>query len=181
MAFPSKLLHDGEKVVVDVRAHWTGFARAAVVLAAALVGLSALAGADAPELLQLLAAVATLVALGRFVLAYARWASTTLAVTDERLVHRHGVLSKEIVEIPLDRVSAVACRRSVLGRLLRYGDLVVDSGGDDRHRRQRFGPIPRPEAVLHALSRLLRPATLAPEERPSRRSSGASNEEVWEG
>lgn len=121
------------------------------MLVAALGVLGALAAAAAPELAQLLAAGATLVALVRFSVSYSRWASTNLVLTDDRLLHRRGLLVKESLEIPLDRVHAVRHRRTVLGRLLRYGELVVETG-DDRHR---FHPVPRPVAVHHEISRQL--------------------------
>ncbi|MBW3573637.1 MAG: PH domain-containing protein [Actinobacteria bacterium] len=144
MAFPSRLLHDGEELIVDVRLHWSHFAGPAGGLAAMLALLVTLSVGSAPELLQLLAAMATLVALARFVVRYARWASTHVVLTDRRVVHRHGVVAKEGVEIPLDHVHAVSYRRPLMGRLLRYGDLVVRSGG--RHGE-----------VLHRIPRISRP------------------------
>ncbi len=155
MAFPPRLLHDGEETVVDVRPHWTSFSGAALSLVGALAVLNALSAAEAHDLLQLLSAGATLVALARFVARYLRWASTSFVVTDQRLVHRAGVLTKEIVEIPLDRVQAVRFRRSVLGRLLGYGDLLVESGGERGDHRHPVARLPDPVAVQREISRQL--------------------------
>lgn len=155
MAFPARLLREGEEVVIDLRPHWTLFAPAASVLAAALATLVALAAVAAPEVLQVLAAVTTLLALARFVVGYSRWASTNLVVTAERLIHRRGVWAKEGVEIPLHRVHAVRCRRSVLGRVLRYGEVVVEAGTEHGANRHGFGPVPRPVAVQREISRLV--------------------------
>lgn len=155
MGFPRRLLHDGEETLVELRPHWTSFAGSALVLVAALVALNALAAATAPDLLQLLAAAGTLVALARFVVRYVRWASTTFVLTDQRLVHRHGVLSRETLEIPLDRLHAVRYRRSALGRLLRYGDVVVESGGEQGDHRHEIPRLPRPVFVQREISRRL--------------------------
>ena len=155
MAFPPRLLHAGEETVVDVRPHWTSFAGPALVLVGALAVLNALSAAGAHDLLQLLAAAATLVALARFVVRYVRWATTSFVVTDQRLVQREGVLAKETVEIPLDRVDAVRLRRSVLGRLLGYGDLMVESGGERGERRHPVARLPDPVAVQREISRQL--------------------------
>jgi uncharacterized membrane protein YdbT with pleckstrin-like domain len=151
MAFPSRLLNQGEEMILDLRPHWSFFALPAIVLVVALGGLLALSAAGWPEWLQVVAAVATLVALVRFVLRYARWASTNFVVTSDRLIHRRGVIAKEGIEIPLERVNTVFFRQSVLERVLRCGDLVIESGGE--RGRQAFSDIPRPSLVQNEIYR----------------------------
>ncbi|MBA3956391.1 MAG: PH domain-containing protein, partial [Acidimicrobiia bacterium] len=145
MAFPSRLLNQGEEMILDLRPHWSFFALPAIVLVVALGVLLALSAAGWPEWLQVGAAVATLAALVRFVLRYARWASTNFVITSDRLIHRRGVIAKEGIEIPLERVNTVFFRQSVLERVLRCGDLVIESGGE--RGRQAFSDIPRPSLV----------------------------------
>lgn len=149
MAFPSRLLNDGEEIVLDLRPHWSFFALPALSLGAAMSVLVALSTAKWPEWLQVVAAVATLVALGRFVVRYARWATTNFVVTSDRLIHRKGLVAKEGIEIPLERVNTVFFRQSVLERVLRCGDLVIESGGE--RGRQAFGDIPRPSSVQNEI------------------------------
>ncbi|HEV2071211.1 MAG TPA: PH domain-containing protein [Acidimicrobiales bacterium] len=149
MAFPSRLLNDGEEIVLDLRPHWSFFALSAIALAAS-VGLSiALSAAGWHEWLQMLAAVVTLAALVCFVVRYARWATTNFVVTSDRLIHRKGIVAKEGIEIPLERVNTVFFRQSVLERVLRCGDLVIESGGE--RGRQAFSDIPRPSSVQNAI------------------------------
>lgn len=155
MAFPARLLHDGEEVVLDARLHWTRFAGPAAVLAAMLALLVALAAIGAPEVLQVAAGAVTLVALARFVVGYVRWASTSVVLTDRRLIHRQGVVAKEDVEIPLHRVHSVCYRRPLLGQLLRYGDLVVYLGGGQDVQHHRIERIARPVVVQREISRQL--------------------------
>ncbi|CAN5857319.1 hypothetical protein BH23ACT1_BH23ACT1_00390 [soil metagenome] len=151
MAFPSRLLNQGEEMILDLRPHWSFFALPAIVLVVALGGLLALSAAGWPEWLQVVTAVATLVALVRFVLRYARWASTNFVITSDRLIHRRGVIAKEGIEIPLERVNTVFFRQSVLERVLRCGDLVIESGGE--RGRQAFSDIPRPSLVQNKIYR----------------------------
>ena len=141
--------------MVDVRLHWSHFAGPAAGLAAMLALIVALAAASAPELLQLLAATATLVALARFVVRYARWASTNVVLTDQRVVHRHGVVVKEGVEIPLDHVHAVSYRRPLMGQILGYGDLVVRSSGGHGELLHRIPRISRPVLVQRQITEQL--------------------------
>lgn len=151
MAFPARLLNQGERKVLDLRPHWSSFAVPAIVLASALGVLVALSASSGPEWLQVVAAVATLVALARFALRYARWASTNFVVTSDRLIHRKGIVAKEGIEIPLERVNTVFFRQSVLERVLRCGDLVIESGGE--RGRQAFSDIPRPSQVQNEVYR----------------------------
>lgn len=149
MAFPRRLLHDGEEVVLDLRPHWSSLGAPSVGLIAALSSLVTLAALPAPEWLQLLAGALTLVALARFVLRYLRWAGTSFLVTTDRLVHRRGMLAKEGMEIPLEGVNTVLFRQSLRERLMRCGDLVIDSGGEGG--RQSFSDIPHPSRVQAAI------------------------------
>ena len=38
---------------------------------------------------------------------YLKWVTTNFVVTTDRLIYRHGVLSKHGIEIPLERVNTV--------------------------------------------------------------------------
>lgn len=145
MAFPSRLLNDGEEIILDLRPHWSFFALPAIALAVSVSLLIALSSASWHEWLQILAAVLTLMALVRFVVRYARWATTNFVVTSDRLIHRKGIVAKEGIEIPLERVNTVFFRQSVVERVLRCGDLVIESGGE--RGRQAFSDIPRPSSV----------------------------------
>lgn len=147
MAFPRRLLHDGEELVVDLRPHWSFFAVPALLLGASVVGLTLLGGTEVPEAVLLLMSAVTLVALGGFVVRYLRWATTNFVVTTERIVHRSGVMAKQATEIPLERVNTMFSRQSVIERLLRCGDLVIESGGG--RGRQSFNDIPHPSRVQH--------------------------------
>ncbi len=151
MGFPRRLLNDGEDVVLDLRPHWSFFALPALVLAGALSLLVTLASIEAHELLQVAVAVLTLVALVRFVLRYARWATTNFVVTTDRLIHRNGVVAKEGIEIPLERVNTVFFRQRMVERMLRCGDLVIESGGEQG--RQSFTDIPHPSGVQNEIHR----------------------------
>ncbi|CAN5265813.1 PH domain-containing protein [soil metagenome] len=149
MAFPARLLNDEEEIVLDLRPHWSVFAFPALALAAAVVILVSMSLAGWPEWIQAVVAALTLVALAGFVMRYARWATTNFVVTTDRLIHRQGVVAKEGIEIPLERVNTVFFRQSFPERLLRSGDLVIESGGE--RGRQSFSNIPRPSLVQNEI------------------------------
>lgn len=144
-------MNPGEEVVLDLRPHWRFFLRPALLLLLAIAGFVGGAVLDLPEAAQVALAAVTLVALCWFVVRYARWATTSFVVTTDRLIHRSGVLAKRGIEIPLENVQTVFSSQSLLERLLRCGDLVIESGGE--RGRQAFSDISRPSLVQDEVHR----------------------------
>jgi hypothetical protein len=68
-------------------------------------------------------------------------------VTDRRALLIAGGLSRRVAVVPLDSVEEVEVRMSALGRMLRYGGLVVSAGG---RRGLLFGlrRLPDPDLVF---------------------------------
>lgn len=137
--------------MLDLRPHWRFFLGPASLLVLALSGFVAGAVLDLPEGVQVALAGVTLGALCWFAGRYARWATTSFVVTTDRLVHRSGVLGRRGIEIPLESVQTVFFSQSLLERLLRCGDLVIESGGE--RGRQAFSDISRPSSVQNEIHR----------------------------
>ena len=144
-------MNPGEEVVLDLRPHWRFFLRPALLLVLAIAGFVVGAVLDLPEGVQVALAAVTLAALCWFVVRYARWATTSFVVTTDRLIHRSGVLATRGIEIPLENVQTVFSSQSLLERLLRCGDLVIESGGE--RGRQAFSDISRPSLVQNEIHR----------------------------
>ena len=154
MPFPRRLLNDNEVVVLDLRPHWWVLVGSAALLAAALalaVGVSAGVPGTAHDVVLIASLIVVLLALGRFVRRYARWATTNMVVTTERLILRAGVLGKTGREIPLERINDIAYRQRLFERLIGAGDLLVESGGERGQEILRM--VPRPMRVQQAIYR----------------------------
>jgi uncharacterized membrane protein YdbT with pleckstrin-like domain len=151
MSFPHRLLNEGEELVLDIRPHWWFFAKQAALLVVVLAGLVALAAFGAADPLVVAAAVAAVLALLWLIGRYAKWATTNFVVTSDRLILRSGVVSKKGIEIPLERVNTVFFNQTILERVLRSGDLVIESGGEQG--AQRVEDIPRPSRVQNEIHR----------------------------
>jgi uncharacterized membrane protein YdbT with pleckstrin-like domain len=145
VAFPRRLLNEGEEVLLDLRPHWAFFLGRAAVLVLTVAALVAAAAVGAHDLVLLALGVVVLVALARLVARYARWTTSEFVVTTDRLILRAGVVSKRGIEIPLERVNTVFFSQRLKERLLGYGDLVVESGGE--RGRQVISDVPHPERV----------------------------------
>lgn len=149
MPFPKKLLHDEEELVLDLHPHWWYLApQLAALLASVVVGGVVMATTDAAWA-QIPAGVLILVCLVWFGARYARWVTTHFVVTTDRLIYRHGVLTKHGIEIPLDRVNTVFFRQSLFERLIGSGDLVIESASETG--RQAFSDVRRPNAVQNEI------------------------------
>ncbi len=57
--------------------------------------------------------------------------TTELAVTNRRVVAKTGVISRNTVELNLNKVESVSVHQSMLGRLFGYGSIVVKGTGGD--------------------------------------------------
>lgn len=153
MPFPRKLLNEGEDVVLDLHPHWWFFAKELVgLLCAVVVGvLVAVWNPDgAPGTASgVVVALLILAFLILFASRYAQWITTNFVVTTDRLIYRHGVLAKHGIEIPLERVNTVFFGQSIFERILRTGDLVIESAGEGG--RQAFSNVRHPSAVQNEI------------------------------
>jgi uncharacterized membrane protein YdbT with pleckstrin-like domain len=145
------MLQDGEEVMLDLRPHWAAIFPAAAALAVAIaVGVVVLVVTDIPAV-RIVIAVGVLLALANFGLRYLTWTTTNFVVTTERLISRSGFLSRRATQIPLEKVNSVDFSQSAFERLLRSGDLLIESGADQG--TQRFSNVRRPLAVQQEINR----------------------------
>jgi uncharacterized membrane protein YdbT with pleckstrin-like domain len=149
--FPRKLLNEGEEVVLDLRPHWAYFfGPALAIIAAVVLGVMALAN-DWADWGRIAIGLGLLVSLGWLAGRFVRWASTNFVVTTDRLIYRHGVLSKQGIEIPLERVNTVFFKQRLIERLFGAGDLIIESAGE--RGEQHFYNIRRPSLVQNEIYR----------------------------
>lgn len=150
MGFPTRLLLEDEKIVLDLRQHWWYFAgpAAAGVPVLAVVGFLGTRDQDALKYLGLALFAVWALWLGARL---ASWATTHFVITTERLIFRSGLLSKHGRDVPLDRINDIASNQSLLERLLRSGDLLIESAGE--RGQQTFSNIRRPDAVQQEIHR----------------------------
>ena len=150
MPFPKKLLNDGEKVVLDLHPHWWFFAPHIAALVGSLaLGVVVLAVGDLPGAVGAVVALLVLACLVVFVVRYSQWITINFVVTTDRLIYRHGVIAKHGIEIPLERVNTVFFSQSIFERILRTGDLVIESAGE--RGQQSFSNVRNPSAVQNEI------------------------------
>jgi uncharacterized membrane protein YdbT with pleckstrin-like domain len=157
VAFPSKLLNEGEHVVVSTRTHVKALIipglGVLVALAVALFLDRAVDNAAASLVVWVLfLAVVLWFVVGPFL----RWLTTTYTFTNRRFIKRSGFIAKEGRTIPLNRISGVDFEIGVIDRIFGCGTLVVSDASTDGS--VELSDIPRVEQVQlqvsHELHRL---------------------------
>jgi uncharacterized membrane protein YdbT with pleckstrin-like domain len=147
--FSSKLLNEGEDVVLDLHPHWVYFIKSGLLLLLTLaLGIFMLAKGWEGATLGF-SGVLVLIALGWAILTYLEWVTTNFVITTDRLIYRHGVLAKHGIEIPLDRVNTVFFSQGIIERMVGSGDLVIESAGE--MGRQNFSNVRKPSAVQNEI------------------------------
>jgi membrane protein YdbS with pleckstrin-like domain len=149
MPFPARLLTDGEEVVVDVRPHWWYLAGPVLVLGLVIIGAISAAALAAPSWLDWVAIAALALAVVWLVGRYIRWASTSLVVTNHRLISRTGVFVRTSREIPLPALTDISYRQTLLERVIGAGDVLLESAGRQGH--EVFPDLPRPARIQQAI------------------------------
>jgi uncharacterized membrane protein YdbT with pleckstrin-like domain len=150
--FSSKLLNEDEDLVLDLHPHWMYFVKSALAFVAAVaLGVLLLTWNDAPSVLGIPSGGLILIALVWLGWTYLKWVTTNYVITTDRLIYRHGVLSKHGIEIPLERVNTVFFSQSIFERLVGSGDLVIESAGE--LGRQDFDNVRKPSAVQNEIYR----------------------------
>ncbi|WP_210440215.1 PH domain-containing protein [Nocardioides xinjiangensis] len=158
MPFPTKLLNEGEHVVVSTRTHAKALVGPALVLVLAVAAVLVLSTVTDSTVVGLVAgAVAVLVVVWFVVRPLVVWSTTTYTFTNRRFIKRSGLVAKEGRTIPLNRISGVDFEIGVVDRLFGCGTLVVSDASTEG--RVELHDIPDVERVqlqvsdeLHRLS-----------------------------
>jgi uncharacterized membrane protein YdbT with pleckstrin-like domain len=95
-----------------------------------------------------------LVAVVRFTVLTILWWNERIVITDKRVMLAQGFLVIKIAMMPLAKVTDLTFERSIRGRILGYGTLIVESAGQIQ-ALNRIDYMPRPEEVYEALSELV--------------------------
>lgn len=65
-----------------------------------------------------------------WVVAYLRYISTELVITNKKIVAKFGFISRHTIELLLPKVESIQVNQSFLGRMLDYGSVIVSGAGN---------------------------------------------------
>jgi uncharacterized membrane protein YdbT with pleckstrin-like domain len=144
-----------ERRVIRVRQHWAVMLKDLVLTGVFLV-VMVLAERFLPDnvIIDNVTFYLALVAVLRFTALTIMWWIERIVITDKRVMLAQGILVHKVGMMPLGKVTDLTFQRSVGGRLLGYGSLVVESAGQIQ-ALNKIDYMPRPEEVYEALSELV--------------------------
>ena len=155
MAFPRRLLIDGEELVLDLRPHWVALVGPIAVTVLVVVGwilaflLAPDDGSGRDAVIWGALAIGLLILIWYPLRAFIAWATSNFAVTSDRIIHREGFLSKHTMEIPLEAINDIRFQQSLFERMVGAGDLVIQSASE--FGRNVFANIRNPEHVQRTI------------------------------
>src|SRR5580704_6329406 len=86
------------------------------------------------------------------------WSVDYFVVTTERLLLTTGFLTRRVAMMPLTKVTDMSFKRTFPGRLLGYGEFIVESAGQDQALRN-VEYIPYPEQLYLLICGMLFPSS----------------------
>jgi uncharacterized membrane protein YdbT with pleckstrin-like domain len=127
MSYLDDHLLDGERIVYRAHLHWTIFG-SAIIVALLGVALAIVLRIYQPEYWWLglvLLGIGLLLAIGPFI----RYTSSEFAVTDKRVLAKHGFIQRDSIETLLTKVEAISVDQAIAGRVFGYGTIVITGTG----------------------------------------------------
>jgi uncharacterized membrane protein YdbT with pleckstrin-like domain len=144
----SKYLLPNEQQVIHTRRHpavliGPSILTLAGLLVAALLSATVLRGYGA---LVTVIWLAWVVLFGWMIWNVVNWAVDYFVVTSHRILLTSGVLTRKVAMMPLTKVTDMSFQRSFAGRMLGFGEFIVESAGRDQALRT-IDHIPYPEQL----------------------------------
>jgi len=144
-----------ERRVIRVRQHWAAVWKELTKTALFVLAMVVLERYLSDGLLvDNLTFYMALVAVLRFTVLTILWWTERIVVTDKRLMISRGVITHNLGMMPLSKVTDLTFQRSLFGRMLGYGTVIVESAGQNQ-AFERIKFVPRPEEVYEAISELV--------------------------
>jgi membrane protein YdbS with pleckstrin-like domain len=151
----SNYLIPTEKIVFQLHSHWI---RVAGPVSATFGGLLLIGLVDQQTAgggtLRSILIIAWLLLLLYTLWQILEWRLEWFLATDRRLVLVHGVIIRRVAMMPLAKVTDMAYNRSPAGKILGYGEFVLESAGQDQ-ALNRVPYVPNPNMYYQTLSAVI--------------------------
>jgi uncharacterized membrane protein YdbT with pleckstrin-like domain len=134
VGFPESVLTSDERVVLHLHPHWKALIRPVLVVLVAVVAVIA-AGIFLPATwnpvgLYVVGALAIVAVVWLAMWPWLVWRTTHYVLTNERVILREGVFSRDGRDIPMGRVNDVSFSHNLIQRMLGCGTLTIESAGE---------------------------------------------------
>ena len=158
MGYPDNVLAKDEHVVLHRHPHWGRLTVPALILIVATATASFIAGyvntlnweSSAKNIVFLVIAAILLILIGWLaVWPFLNWWTIHFVITDRRVMFRHGLITRQGIDIPLARINSVEFRHGLIDRILRTGTLIIESASQDPLEFQDIPQVERVHSLLY--------------------------------
>ncbi|RSN64826.1 MULTISPECIES: PH domain-containing protein [Actinomadura] len=94
--------------------------------------------------------------LAWFVWRVAEWSVDYFVITNQRMLLTTGILTRSVAMMPLAKVTDMSFKRSITGRMLGYGEFVLESAGQDQ-ALTNIDYLPYPEQLYLEVCEMIFP------------------------
>ncbi|RFS86904.1 PH domain-containing protein [Actinomadura spongiicola] len=102
--------------------------------------------------------------LGWFVWRVAEWSVDYFVITNQRMLLTTGLITRKVAMMPLAKVTDMSFKRTIAGRMLGYGEFILESAGQDQ-ALTNVDFLPYPEQLYLEVCEMIFPnKNPAPEE-----------------
>jgi uncharacterized membrane protein YdbT with pleckstrin-like domain len=144
-----------ERRVIRVRQHWAIMSKDLLLTGLFLLLMVAIQTyLPSNVVIDNLTFYLALAAVLRFTLKTILWWIERIVITDKRVMLAQGIITHKVGMMPLSKVTDLTFERTLDGRMLGYGTIVVESAGQIQ-ALNRITYVPRPEEIYEALSELI--------------------------
>lgn len=106
-----------------------------------------------------------LILLGWFVWRVAEWSVDYFVITNQRMLLTTGLITRKVAMMPLAKVTDMSFKRTIAGRMLGYGEFILESAGQDQ-ALTNVDYLPYPEQLYLEVCEMIFPnKNPAPEEK----------------
>ena len=153
-----RYLAGDETIVLEARRHVAVLARPALtavgaIALAILVGTTLSPGTGG-DLLDTAAGLFALWFLVRFMWRASEWWADRIFVTEKRIFEVSGILTRKVASMPLGNLTDMTYQRSLWGRLVGYGELIVETAGQAQ-ALSRISYLSQPDDFYRAVTGLV--------------------------
>lgn len=119
MGYIEQNLNSSETIVQKAAIHWGVFVMPVILLVLGIVF------ANSDGLVSLIGWLILLVAVVKAFQAVALYLSTEMALTNQRVIGKYGVLRRFSIELSISKLETIKVDQSLIGRILNFGKVSV--------------------------------------------------------
>ena len=153
-----RYLAPSERVIHSCRKHAIVILKPIAIWLAALIVGSAVGFLISPRtsnsLVDLVAGWGVVIATVYLAWRLLHWWIARYVITDQRVLYIEGIFNVRVSAIPLQKVTDTTFSKTLMGRVLGYGDLMLDSPGE-HGGLSMLVDLPRPDQIYRLITSLV--------------------------